>query len=111
MDSGTREALEDFKKRLERRFGPRLRAIYLFGSRARGDQRPDSDADVAVFLAGLSGDPWPLEREMIGEAVDILLDRDLDIVPWAFDEVSLSRPEIGRVPHIAQAVLREGIRI
>ena len=40
------------------RFGAELRTIYgerleravLFGSRARGDARPDSDYDVALFL-------------------------------------------------------------
>jgi predicted nucleotidyltransferase len=41
--------LEDLKKRLRRRFGDRFDALYLFGSRARGDAEPDSDVDVAVF--------------------------------------------------------------
>jgi predicted nucleotidyltransferase len=31
-------------------YGPRLERVVLFGSRARGDFRPDSDYDVAVFL-------------------------------------------------------------
>jgi predicted nucleotidyltransferase len=29
---------------------PGIPAIYLFGSRVRGDHRPDSDVDVRVFL-------------------------------------------------------------
>lgn len=33
-------------------FGARLVSALLFGSRARGDHRPDSDYDVAVFLEG-----------------------------------------------------------
>jgi uncharacterized protein len=33
-------------------FGARLVSALLFGSRARGDHRPDSDYDVAVFLDG-----------------------------------------------------------
>jgi predicted nucleotidyltransferase len=28
---------------------PGIRAIYLFGSRARGDHKPDSDVDVRVY--------------------------------------------------------------
>ncbi len=32
--------------------GEPVAAAYLFGSRARGDERPDSDADVAVLLDG-----------------------------------------------------------
>jgi len=35
---------------LRETFGARLTSALLFGSRARGDHRPDSDYDVAVFL-------------------------------------------------------------
>ena len=44
------DLLADLKRRLERRFGDRFVALYLFGSRARGDHEPDSDVDVAVIL-------------------------------------------------------------
>jgi predicted nucleotidyltransferase len=50
LDQNTRTALEAFHIRILNRFGERLRGLVLFGSRARGDHRPDSDADVAVFL-------------------------------------------------------------
>ena len=35
---------------LEKAYGSRIERVVLFGSRARGDARPDSDYDVAVFL-------------------------------------------------------------
>lgn len=41
-------------------YGRRLERIVLFGSRARGDARPDSDYDVAIFLRGFEG----LDREL-----------------------------------------------
>ena len=50
LDHNTQTALETFRIRILNRFGGRLRGLVLFGSRARGDHRPDSDADVAVFL-------------------------------------------------------------
>ncbi|QXP83899.1 nucleotidyltransferase domain-containing protein [Methylococcus sp. Mc7] len=31
---------------------PQLLAVYAFGSRIRGDARPDSDLDLAVLVAG-----------------------------------------------------------
>lgn len=34
-------------------YGDRVERIVLFGSRARGDQGPESDYDVAVFLKDL----------------------------------------------------------
>src|SRR3712207_700650 len=47
--------LRRLKAELERRYGDRLERVLLFGSRARGEARPDSDWDVAVFLRGYDG--------------------------------------------------------
>jgi uncharacterized protein len=38
------------RKALSEVYGSRLERVVLYGSRARGDARPDSDYDVAVFL-------------------------------------------------------------
>src|SRR5271168_2715648 len=35
---------------LDAAYGEKIERVVLFGSRARGDARPDSDYDVAVFL-------------------------------------------------------------
>lgn len=42
-----------FRKALDEVYGNRLDRVVLFGSRARGDARPDSDYDVAVFLRNM----------------------------------------------------------
>jgi uncharacterized protein len=62
-----------FRRALDEMYGNQLERVVLFGSRARGDARPDSDYDVAVFLKALP-DRWAeldrlarLRVEMIDE--------------------------------------------
>jgi uncharacterized protein len=42
--------LKRFCAILDEIYGQRLERVVLYGSRARGDARPDSDYNVAVFL-------------------------------------------------------------
>jgi predicted nucleotidyltransferase len=49
--------LTRFRAALDEHYGDRLARVVLYGSRARGDARPDSDYDVAVFLKSLP-DRW-----------------------------------------------------
>ena len=39
-----------FRQELGETYGSKLERVVLFGSRARGDARPDSDYDIAVFI-------------------------------------------------------------
>jgi predicted nucleotidyltransferase len=48
------QSLREYRRLLDAEFGPRLRSLRLFGSRARGDADPDSDADVSVVVDGLT---------------------------------------------------------
>lgn len=46
-------------------YGARLERVLLFGSRARGEARPQSDYDVAVFLEPL--DDWWAELDLLAD--------------------------------------------
>jgi uncharacterized protein len=46
--------LARFRAALDAIYGNQIERVVLFGSRARGDARPDSDYDVAVFLNNMS---------------------------------------------------------
>ncbi len=47
------ELLKRFRAALDTMYGDRIERVVLFGSRACGDAREDSDYDVAVFLKDL----------------------------------------------------------
>src|SRR5215469_11839546 len=63
--------LKRFRGALDDIYGSRLERVVLFGSRARGDAREDSDYDVAVFIKDLGS----LSREL-----DRLADLETDIL-------------------------------
>jgi predicted nucleotidyltransferase len=44
--------LRKLNSALKRLLGERLEAVYLYGSHARGDARPDSDIDILVVIRG-----------------------------------------------------------
>lgn len=69
--AATDPILARFRADLDRVYGPRLARVVLFGSRARGDARPDSDYDVAVFLSDLT-DRWDEADRIAGVAADLL---------------------------------------
>ena len=59
---------------------PNLCAAYLFGSRARGTQRPGSDVDVGIWLrkTPVTLDEYPLElagalEQKLGQGVDLVV--------------------------------------
>jgi uncharacterized protein len=66
------QALRRFRDEVRQAFGERVLDTRLFGSRARGEGRDDSDLDVLVVIAGLSRD----ER---GRVLDIGADISMDM--------------------------------
>jgi predicted nucleotidyltransferase len=84
--------------RLVQRFDP-LRVI-LFGSRARGDQRPDSDIDLLVVLA-----ECPDKRRAM-----IAMMRELRDFKVPVDVIVTTPEEIARRGHLVGTVLRPALR-
>ena len=64
-------------------YGDRLERALLFGSRARGEARPDSDCDVAVFLRDFHG-LWDEAGPLADATTEILLDTGAVVTPIPF---------------------------
>jgi uncharacterized protein len=79
-----RQALSRFAAEVRRHYGDRVKGIYLFGSRARGDHAPESDADVAVVLENGDWIEWIERRALNAIAYETRLDSGLAIQPWPF---------------------------
>lgn len=73
-----KSVLKQFKASLKQTLGDRLDELMLFGSKARGDDRPDSDIDVLVIV---TTDDWRICDVVYSIATDILLQTDISISP------------------------------
>jgi uncharacterized protein len=86
----------------------------LYGSRARGDYKPDSDIDLAVFLRGARSGGRELFKaatEMGGIAFDILDDTHVMISALPVWEQEWAHPESHNNPRLLENIRREGIPI
>lgn len=92
--------LRRFQAMLATTYGDRLARSVLFGSRARGDARRDSDYDVAVFLRDFHG-LWEESGPLADAATRILFDTGAVVtaIPFpasAYEERSALMGEIRR---------------
>ena len=84
-------------------YGTRLARVVLFGSRARGEARADSDYDVAVFLTALD-DRWA-ELDRLADLRVRLLDETgafFDAKPYPVEHYSAVTP-------LMHEIRREGV--
>ena len=80
MSREEKSALAEFCALVRTNFGQRVRAVTLFGSRARGESHEDSDVDVLVVVDYLSSAE---ARELCRSAGDILTRYDVLVSPLA----------------------------
>lgn len=77
--------------------------IYLFGSRARGDARPDSDYDLLIVVP--ASDLLPHRRDLVAFRALCGVGAAKDVIVLTHDEFEARRPVPSSLP---STVLREG---
>ena len=82
--------LARIKAELQRLYGSRLQDAILYGSRARGDARPDSDHDVAVVLKDYDDDFQEVYR-LADLEYDLLLETGAAISAYPFAPSDLTK--------------------
>ena len=102
-----REAVLGFREKLADRFD--VVQLILFGSRARGDYHDESDADVAVILAGQAGEFLATKLDMAGVAFDTLLETGVLIQALPVWENEWANPAGYSNTDLLQNVARDGI--
>jgi predicted nucleotidyltransferase len=99
--------LGDYKRAVVRAL-PGVERLILFGSRARGEARADSDYDVAVVVRDLS-DRRHVRRVLSGLAYDhILKGFFIRPIPLPADYLA---PQGRRPTELADDIIRDGVEV
>ncbi len=106
IDHDTEEAFRRFLRRIADRYD--MAGAILFGSRARGTHRPDSDADVAVLLKGEHQKVLKTMLAMSDVAYDVLLETGINISPLPVWLDEWENPDTCSNPALLHSIAREG---
>ncbi len=81
-----RKLMKELKEGLTRIYGDKLKAVYLYGSYARGDYRQGSDVDVMILLSDYRN-YWEELRRSTELASDISLEYDVTVSRLIMKEI------------------------
>lgn len=105
-ESKSLNAAREFVHRVSARYP--VQSALLFGSRARGTHRADSDVDVAILLRGPRGRFMDTSLELADLAFDVLLETNVYIAPLPIWEDEWEHPETHSNPRLLENIRREG---
>ena len=109
IDRNTEQAVQRFLALIADRYD--MAGAIVYGSRARGTHRPDSDADVAVLLKGEHQRVLKTSLAMADVAYDVLLETGINISPLPVWLDEWEHPENFSNPALLHIIAREGVRL
>lgn len=110
-DATVERAIEEYARIVRREYGDRLKGIYLFGSRARGDHGPESDADIVVILANDGWEYWHEKGHLTDLTYDFLIATGADLQAWPIAEDEWLNPNAHRNPSLVEEMHRDARKI
>ena len=109
VDPETEKAVRHFLALIAARYD--MAGAIVFGSRARGTHRPDSDADVAVLLNGEHQRFLTIKLAMADMAFDVLLDTGISISPLPVWMDEWQQPERHSNPALLRNIAKDGVHL
>src|SRR6185503_49383 len=88
-----RKLMKELKAGLVRIYGDKLKAVYLYGSYARGDYRPGSDVDVMILLSDYKN-YWEELRRSTELASDISLEYEVTVSRLIMKEIQWKQSDM-----------------
>lgn len=107
LDPQTERAVRAFLARVPSEL--KVEKAIVFGSRARGDNKPDSDADLALIFE--RGNEWPVVELLGGLAFDVLMDTGILVQPVPISSFDWRHPEGFPRPGFLRNVASEGVTV
>jgi predicted nucleotidyltransferase len=102
-----RTVLATFRNRLDTELPNEIKEVKLFGSKARGEGREESDVDVLVIVAS---EDWHLCDKVYNIATDLLLETGICISPKILSTSQYRRMLSEDAPFIKN-VVREAVAV
>lgn len=108
-DPLTLHSIDLFLSRVRSRYA--IAEAYLYGSRATGTAREDSDVDLALVLGGEGRAGSAVAAEMGGDTFDVMAATGRYVVPMPIAIAHWQNPELHPNPYLLASIRRDGIAL
>jgi predicted nucleotidyltransferase len=109
IDQVALKIAEELKLRLEAKYKSRLKAVFMYGSRVRGDYCEYSDLDIALFFDFSIGDYDNIKQELLSYTMAFLMRYGIYIQMKIYDDEI--RKSHKYPDYLAKAALTYGISL